>query len=174
MRSSLQNSIHNVLHEWKPSSAEQIRYKQQFLAYQTSEYCSRENTEPGHFTASGFVRTRGFEHICLIFHPRFQKWIQPGGHLDETDEHILEAAKREVEEETGLGNIEWDGTIRLDVHHVPTTSKQKAHLHFDIQFGFIGPFVSLSGDVRGEWISWGAFEKNKSDASVCRFLEKWQ
>lgn len=39
--------------------------------------------------------------IGLIRHPRFGKWMLPGGHV-EADENPAEAALREVTEETGL------------------------------------------------------------------------
>ncbi|MAA79461.1 MAG: NUDIX hydrolase [Deltaproteobacteria bacterium] len=174
MRSSVLQSIHHVLMKWNPSTERLERFKSQFLSYKEEDFCSRLHTVPGHFTASGFVRTYDFAYICLIFHPRFKKWIQPGGHLELGDEDILEAAKREVLEETGLSNITWDGTIRLDVHDVPTTSKQEGHLHFDVQFGFIAPFVPLSGDIRADWIAYDSFDKSKSDDSVNRFLENWR
>ena len=174
MRSNLQQSIRDHLQDWNPESDQQITYKSRFLSFVDPVYCSREHVEPGHFTASGFIRTEDFEQICLIFHPRFQKWIQPGGHLEESDESILHAAKREVLEETGLRDIDWDGTIRLDVHEVPKTSKQSAHLHYDIQLGFVADFAPLKGDVRGEWVSWSSFDKSLSDESVNRFLENWR
>ena len=174
MRSNLLDSIHRVLMDWNPSTDQLSHFKTQFLSYTSDVFCSRLHTGPGHFTASGFVRTQNFEHICLIFHPRFQKWIQPGGHLEDGDEDILAAAKREVFEETGLPDIQWDGTLRLDVHEVPTTPKQNTHLHFDMQFGFIAPFVPLGGDVRADWVAYDSFDKNTSDESVHRYLENWR
>lgn len=173
MRSNLLDSIHRLLDNMVIDSDHQRDIRAQFLSYLEEPYCSRNHTKPGHFTASGFVRTADSAQICLIFHPRFQKWIQPGGHLEEGDDDILAAARREVAEETGLVDISWDGTIRLDIHSVPETTKQSAHLHFDIQLGFVAPFVPLSGDVRGSWVAYESFDKSKSDDSVNRFLENW-
>ena len=174
MRSNLLGSIHRLLDDMVTDSDQQRDIRAQFLTYIDEDYCSRNYTEPGHFTASGFVRTADFSQICLIFHPRFQKWIQPGGHLEKCDADIMAAAQREVAEETGLVDITWDGTIRLDIHDVPETSKQTAHRHFDIQLGFVAPFVPLKGDVRGSWIAYDSFDKSKSDDSVLRFLESWR
>ena len=39
--------------------------------------------------------------ILLIFHKKFQKYIQPGGHIED-DEEPYETAIREVYEETGI------------------------------------------------------------------------
>lgn len=52
-----------------------------------------------HFTASVLIVQDN--KVLLIFHPKFQKWIQPGGHI-ESNETPVEAAYREVFEETGL------------------------------------------------------------------------
>lgn len=39
--------------------------------------------------------------LLLLHHVKFEKWIVPGGHV-EINEHQLEAAIREVKEETGI------------------------------------------------------------------------
>jgi 8-oxo-dGTP pyrophosphatase MutT (NUDIX family) len=55
-----------------------------------------------HATASVFLFARqdaGWR-IGLIHHPRLQRWMLPGGHL-EPDENPAQAALREVREETG-------------------------------------------------------------------------
>jgi len=52
-----------------------------------------------HATASVYVFSA--EKVLLIFHPKMQKWLPPGGHL-EKGELPHEGAKREVLEETGL------------------------------------------------------------------------
>ncbi|MGH3826693.1 MAG: NUDIX domain-containing protein [Pseudonocardiaceae bacterium] len=56
-----------------------------------------------HATASVFLFARVDDgwRIGLIRHPRFGKWMLPGGHV-EADENAAEAALREVAEEAGL------------------------------------------------------------------------
>lgn len=51
------------------------------------------------FTASAFVVNDG--QVLLIHHAKLGQWLQPGGHI-EPRETPDEAAKREVEEETGV------------------------------------------------------------------------
>lgn len=51
------------------------------------------------FTATAYILHD--KKILLIFHPKFHKWLPPGGHV-EKNETPPEAAKREVKEETGL------------------------------------------------------------------------
>ena len=54
-----------------------------------------------HFCASAFVIDPITKKILLVFHSKFRKWVQPGGHI-EGDEFPEETVKREVFEETGV------------------------------------------------------------------------
>ena len=53
-----------------------------------------------HFCASAFVVDPTTKKLLLVFHGKFRKWVQPGGHIEE-DEFPEETVKREVFEETG-------------------------------------------------------------------------
>ncbi len=54
-----------------------------------------------HFCASVFIINPVNKKILLIHHKKFNKWVQPGGHIDE-DETFEETALREAYEETGV------------------------------------------------------------------------
>ncbi len=56
-----------------------------------------------HFTATAYIISG--DQILLLFHPKLNKWLPPGGHLEE-NETPSEGARREVLEETGL-EVEW-------------------------------------------------------------------
>ncbi len=60
------------------------------MAEKSKDYC-----------ASTFIVNKERTKICLIYHKKFQNWIQPGGHLIE-GETPAEGAIREAKEETGL------------------------------------------------------------------------
>lgn len=54
-----------------------------------------------HFCASAFVINPVDKKILLVKHHLWDKWVQPGGHIED-DETPEEAAVREVFEETGI------------------------------------------------------------------------
>ena len=54
-----------------------------------------------HFCASAFVINPIDKKILLVKHHLWDKWVQPGGHIED-DETPEEAAVREVYEETGI------------------------------------------------------------------------
>jgi len=54
-----------------------------------------------HFCASAFIINPKDKKILLVKHSDYDKWLQPGGHIEE-DETPEEAAIREVYEETGI------------------------------------------------------------------------
>lgn len=54
-----------------------------------------------HFCASVFVIDPTTKKILLVHHKKFNKWVQPGGHIED-NETPEETAVREVYEETGV------------------------------------------------------------------------
>lgn len=54
-----------------------------------------------HFCASAFVINPENKKILLVKHSDYDKWLQPGGHIED-NETPEETATREVYEETGI------------------------------------------------------------------------
>ena len=88
------------------------------------------HTLPGHVTASGIMVVK--RKLLMIFHPFIKKWLQPGGHV-EADETPVEAAHRELFEETGInGRLhEWHAKnlmpIDINVHVIPANPAKGDH-----------------------------------------------
>ena len=114
-----------------------------------------------------FVSTCYIVHenqFLLLFHLKHQKWLPPGGHLEE-GETPPEAAKREVLEETGLEvefikqeNVwvdEWNSKsierpFSCLLEPIPARGEEPAHEHID--FIFIARPVG-GNLIDGKWFS---------------------
>lgn len=99
-----------------------------------------------HFTASVYILKE--DQILLLMHPKLKKWLPPGGHI-EPNETPIEAAKREVKEETGL-DIAFilDEHVEIDhfnaksfprpflclLEEIPAHGKNPAHQHIDLLY----------------------------------------
>ena len=101
------------------------------------------------FTASVWILTKSKpKKVLLVHHKKYDKWIQPGGYIEKF-ENPIEAAIREVKEETGL-NIDFinkylestnDGVtnfLQLPEffleQKIPTYKDQPEHFHLDMQY----------------------------------------
>lgn len=101
-----------------------------------------------HFVASVWILSSSTpKKILLIHHKKSGRWQQPGGHI-ESFENPIEAAVREVAEETGL-NIDFLlKQVRIINHEetflpvpkyimeqaIPARGREPAHFHLDIQY----------------------------------------
>lgn len=54
-----------------------------------------------HFCASAYIINPNTKKLLLVKHSDYNKWLQPGGHIED-NETPEEAAVREVYEETGI------------------------------------------------------------------------
>lgn len=87
-----------------------------------------------HFTVSGLVYTAdGYALAC--HHPRFGRWQQPGGHLDDGDASLAAAVLREVREETGLDGLLLGGIVDIDVH--VAGPQVRCGTHYDVRFAVL-------------------------------------
>jgi 8-oxo-dGTP pyrophosphatase MutT (NUDIX family) len=106
---------------------------------------------PSHVTASAIVLSPDGRRTCLVLHGRFNRWVQPGGHLEPDDMTLALAAAREVEEETGLTGVVLPEIAALSRHLAPC--RPEVDWHLDVQHVLVTdgalPVVSAeSQDVR--------------------------
>jgi 8-oxo-dGTP pyrophosphatase MutT (NUDIX family) len=95
----------------------------------------------GHATA-GAILTDADGRILHIHHRALGTWLLPGGHLESLDETLLDAALRELAEETGIHTDTvtpaGDRPIHIDVHPIPANDAkgEPDHRHVDFRFLF--------------------------------------
>jgi coenzyme F420-0:L-glutamate ligase len=113
---------------------------------------------PGHLTASTLVVDPWRHSVLLTLHPRVGKWLPLGGHCEEGDRSLLDAAAREAREESGIGTLSIDPLpLRLEVYPV-TCSLGVPTRHFDVCYWAVAPegaepvISHESADLR--WFFW--------------------
>ncbi|MFF8954154.1 NUDIX hydrolase [Streptomyces sp. NPDC014894] len=102
---------------------------------------TNRKTLPGHVTA-GAILVGPDGRVLHILHNATQKWLLPGGHLEPSDETLLQAAGRELAEETGIPrhvvSPHGETPLHIDIHPVDANPAkgEPAHRHFDFRFLF--------------------------------------
>ncbi|MDA9163270.1 NUDIX hydrolase [Rickettsiaceae bacterium] len=131
------NNIINLLTSYKGKYPKEGALADEFISlindyndafYRTNFY--------GHITGSAWV-VDSDARILMMHHKKLNKWLQPGGHCDgEFD--VINVAKREAQEETGLEDLSLLSSEILDIdkHYIPSKGEEPEHFHFDIRFIF--------------------------------------
>jgi 8-oxo-dGTP pyrophosphatase MutT (NUDIX family) len=97
---------------------------------------SRDQFHPGHITCTALVLHPDGRRVLLVHHRRLRRWLLPGGHVEEHDSTLADAAQREAVEETAV-RIATDATpllVGMDVHGIPANKAEPFHLHHDLIF----------------------------------------
>jgi 8-oxo-dGTP pyrophosphatase MutT (NUDIX family) len=132
---SLHESAVAALTDWRAPDPAQDTLRHAVLAFLAArpDGCLR-TCAPGHITGSALVLDHTGSHALLTLHPRFGRWLQLGGHCEETDADIVAAALREATEESGIDELTIDPELAaLHVHPV-TCSLGIPTRHLDMQF----------------------------------------
>jgi 8-oxo-dGTP pyrophosphatase MutT (NUDIX family) len=179
-----QESLLSFLLPYQPADEKEVADKARMIAFADSlkEPLSRAQKE-AHFTGSAIIVHPDKNQVCLVYHGKYHRWIQLGGH-GEVDDHgdISATALREAKEESGLEVEHFGGVPRLidiDVHPIQARGEEPAHFHLDMRFLFQAKTELLvrdpneSEDVR--WLPWAAAMKLvDADPSCQRMLQKAQ
>ncbi|CAM2938900.1 NUDIX hydrolase [Skermania piniformis] len=132
---SLHASAVELLHAWQPTgtAAESLRYTMLAFLDAAPRACLREHV-PGHITASTFLLSDDGERVLLTLHPRIGRWVQLGGHCEESDSTVVDAALREAVEESGIPGVRIEPQLYAVHVHPITCSLGVPTRHLDLQF----------------------------------------
>lgn len=173
-----QKSVLLLLQDYQPSDAEEEKARAFILDFVTrqSRFWSRSTLE-GHLTASAWITDAQCESAVLLHHRKLDMWVQPGGHIDDTDLSLIEASRREAEEETGLSGLrlQQPGIFDLDVHAIPARKGEPEHWHLDVRFWWVAEQTALQINEESNELSWlsGAdIRKKTEEESVLRMVRK--
>jgi 8-oxo-dGTP pyrophosphatase MutT (NUDIX family) len=143
----------------------------------TVPYPADRGSLPAHLTASAWVVHTALASCLLIFHKKLGIWIQAGGHADGSF-NLVEVAKREVLEETGVSvSAVFDESIfDLDIHDIPAGKNTPAHQHFDVRYLFRaeeGAQLAPNEEVHAvRWVPFDEVEKYTLEPSILRMRDR--
>lgn len=129
------------------------------------------------FTATLYVLDD--DKVLMIFHRKLNKWLPPGGHVEE-NELPHEAALRECEEETGvIGEIVQQENLWVErwnassvprpylclLEEIPPFGDEPAHQHMDQVF--IGRQVGGAvTEPDAKWMTWEEISQLEGDKEI--------
>jgi 8-oxo-dGTP pyrophosphatase MutT (NUDIX family) len=126
-----------------------------------------------HYTATAFILTDTLPRkILLVHHKKFNNWMPPGGHQEEW-ENPVEAAIREVHEETGLDITAYIGAVNpIDAGagfiprpnyflecHIKPHGKEPQHYHLDQSYVVRIPEQAATVSHESHDIRWYTIEE---------------
>lgn len=132
---SVRSSAIALLTDWHPPNRGQDTLRNAVLAFLAArdDACLRACV-PGHITASALVLDDTGEQVLLTLHPRLGRWVQLGGHCEDSDADILGAALREATEESGVDGLRLSPDLAAINVHALTCSLGVPTRHLDLQF----------------------------------------
>ena len=142
--------------------------------------------QDGHITASILILNQKKTKVLLIFHKKLQKWLQFGGHSDDSPD-VLGTAIREFHEESWvkqepeiiryIENSHFP-IFDIDIHIIPPDAKWRPlHKHYDIRFlWMISDAIPLERQIDEvddiQWFDLENVEKEIEDVGTLRMIQK--
>jgi 8-oxo-dGTP pyrophosphatase MutT (NUDIX family) len=146
-----------ALRSWVPIREVDRHLQREYLEFADDPaHTHRETSAAQHLTASAFVFDPAYERVLLCFHGKGRFWVQLGGHIEQSDATLADAALREAREESGLDRISpvRDSPVDLD-RHALSSGFGTCRVHWDVGFAFIAdPAAVAVGSEESESVAW--------------------
>lgn len=171
--------IIDLLNHYVPLDDHDRIQRDQILAFvEKNPHCCERWHDKGHLTGSAWLVDQTGSKVLLTHHKKLGKWLQLGGHAD-GDPNIIEVARKEIEEESGLKDFRLlsPEIFDLDIHTIAPTSNEPAHRHYDLRFLFQttgNETYALSAESNNlAWVDLEHLEQLTLEPSLLRMKKKW-
>lgn len=147
-----------------------------FVAKQGLSAFSRDATIGGHVTGSACVLSADGAAMLLTHHAKLDRWLQLGGHCDGVAD-VRFVATKEAYEESGLARLRLvsDRVFDVDIHQIPASAKEPAHLHYDVRFLMQAEAGTIRASQESKALAWvplARLEDYTQAPSVLRLRER--
>jgi 8-oxo-dGTP pyrophosphatase MutT (NUDIX family) len=137
----------------------------------------RDQFHPGHITCTAVVLHPQGQKVLLMHHHRHQRWLLPGGHVEEDDVTLGDTARREAIEETAVQIAGSKDVILagMDVHGIPARKREPFHLHHDLIFVFNANSEEFAPSEEAPEVAWCGmheFRRYQLPSSITRAVER--
>lgn len=156
---SLHADARAVLASWEAPDDDQEQLRTIYLAHLDAYHdaMSRE-CHPDHLTGSAIIMSADRRRVLLVRHAKAGLWLQTGGHCEPADAALVDVARREAREESGIVHLSVDPVpLRLSRHRVPFCGPVQPAHHLDVQFLAVAPTGAEPLDEPGgdpaEWFA---------------------
>lgn len=171
------SKLKDLLKHYKPSNAQEQADKKQIDTFvEENEACFDRALEKGHITASAWLINHDNTKALLTHHKKLNKWIQLGGHCDDSFDP-LETALKEAQEESGIALIQPVMTNIFDLAVFYLQEKGNMLYHYDIRFLLQAvedvPFIVSHESHDLKWISKDIAHLPNPDEALLRMFTKW-
>jgi 8-oxo-dGTP pyrophosphatase MutT (NUDIX family) len=149
--------LQEVVFRFEPGDGEaqkSLELMRSLAAFSANPF-TRSEYYPGHFTCTGLVLHPDRSSVLLVHHARLERWLLPGGHIEDEDPSLPHAAAREVVEETGVRVDAGEARlVNVDVHPIPPKKGEPLHLHHDLIFAFPARSTETACSEESRAVTW--------------------
>lgn len=139
----MHQKIKNDIQSFKPSNEQEEKDKIQFLKFLEEDNILLRENKVAHVTVSAFVLNTSRDKVLMAYHNIYDSWAWLGGHADGNPD-LLEVAKKEIQEESGLQKIKpmTSDVFSIEIltvdGHVKRGEYVSSHLHLNVTYLFEG------------------------------------
>lgn len=181
MKALIKDIINEYLEEF-PDEKDKLHFLIEYVETHSYEELTDWNNFNGHLVAGAFIYAQKEDKYLVLHHKDLNMYLYPGGHFKE-NENPLEAAIREVKEETGIFSFNQviiknskQVPIDIDIQTIEYNTRLDLpeHIHYDFRYLFVIDSITNINIDTSELSSfkWITPEEFKNDTAFGKVIDK--